>query len=197
MSSFLVFEAPSHTPHPDLSRQLEQENSSHQHIEKSLFLAGGISGCGNWHRDVISNLHNKCEKLFQQQTSTWSSSHQQSHHDVAAITRKIKIYNPRREHFDVSDQSQSEIQIKWEHEYLHSVQAVSFWFCSETLCPITLYELGKISMMPNIKLFVGVHPQYQRKLDVEIQTQLVRPEVKIVYTIEDLCDQIFDLYLSQ
>ncbi|KAF0983837.1 hypothetical protein FDP41_007752 [Naegleria fowleri] len=182
MSSFLVYEAPFHTPHPEQSRfgQQQDDHSSSQHIEKSLFLAGGISGCGNWHRDVIQNLFNKCEKLFQQQQP-----------------RQIKIYNPRRENFDVSDQSQSEIQIKWEHSYLHSVHAVSFWFCSETLCPITLYELGKISMMPHVKLFVGVHPQYQRKLDVEIQTHLVRPEVKIVYSIEDLCDQIFDLYLSQ
>lgn len=123
MSSFLVYEAPFHTPHPEQSRfgQQQDDHSSSQHIEKSLFLAGGISGCGNWHRDVIQNLFNKCEKLFQQQQP-----------------RQIKIYNPRRENFDVSDQSQSEIQIKWEHSYLHSVHAVSFWFCSETLCPITV-----------------------------------------------------------
>ena len=39
-------------------------------------------------------------------------------------------------------------------------------------------------------LFVGVHPNYQRRADVEIQTRLVRPDVTIVYTIEDLVKQV-------
>ncbi len=39
-------------------------------------------------------------------------------------------------------------------------------------------------------IFVGVHPDYQRRKDVEIQTQLVRPEVKVVYSLEDLAQQV-------
>lgn len=35
-------------------------------------------------------------------------------------------------------------------------------------------------------LFVGVHPEYQRRQDVEIQTRLVRPEVPVVYGLADL-----------
>ena len=90
--------------------------------DKQLFLAGGISGCGNWHKDMIDHLMTKCVSTDKPNTNT----------------KSLALYNPRRENFDVSDQSQSEIQIKWEHEYLHTVQAVSFWFCSETLCPITV-----------------------------------------------------------
>jgi hypothetical protein len=66
---------------------------------------------------------------------------------------------------------------------------VSFWFPKETLCPITLYELGKQSAS-NKPIFVGVHPEYARRRDVEIQTQLIRPEVKIVYSLEDLAQEI-------
>ena len=39
-------------------------------------------------------------------------------------------------------------------------------------------------------LYVGVHPQYVRRTDVEIQTSLVRPEVKIVYSLEALAEKI-------
>lgn len=39
-------------------------------------------------------------------------------------------------------------------------------------------------------LYVGVHPQYARRTDVEIQTSLVRPEVKIVYSLEALAEQV-------
>ena len=39
-------------------------------------------------------------------------------------------------------------------------------------------------------LYVGVHPQYSRRTDVEIQTSLVRPEVKIVYALEALAEQV-------
>ena len=52
-------------------------------------------------------------------------------------------------------------------------------------------------MMNHVKLFVGIHPDYQRKMDVEIQTLLVRPEVKIVYSVEDLAKQVFEQYISK
>ena len=39
-------------------------------------------------------------------------------------------------------------------------------------------------------LYVGVHPQYTRRTDVEIQTLLVRPEVKIVYSLEALAEKV-------
>ncbi|EFC47958.1 predicted protein [Naegleria gruberi] len=176
--SFLVYEAPSHDPHPTQS-QTNNSTSSDLAVVKNLFLAGGISGCGNWHLDMIESLKKKCLK-----------------NDHVREKCCVKLYNPRRENFDVSDKSQSDVQIRWEHSYLHTVEAVSFWFCSETLCPITLYELGKISMMPSVKLFVGVHPDYLRRMDVETQTLLVRPEVTIVYSVEDLAQQVFDEYFA-
>ncbi|KAL9643210.1 hypothetical protein ABK040_001698 [Willaertia magna] len=111
------------------------------------------------------------------------------------VEEKSLFFSWRRDDFDVSDLNQSKIQIEWEFEALHKVQAVSFWFCEETLCPITLYELGKISMLKDTKLFVGVHPNYKRKIDVEVQTKLIRPEVEIVYSIGELSEQVFNQYL--
>jgi len=40
-------------------------------------------------------------------------------------------------------------------------------FPCETLCPITLYELGTwsiLSQQTGAKLFVGCHPEYKRKV---------------------------------
>jgi len=77
------------------------------------------------------------------------------------------IFNPRRASFDVSDPSQTEVQIMWEFRYLRKANAILFWFPKETLCPITLYELGQwsvLSQQTRTALFVGTHPEYQRKV---------------------------------
>jgi len=35
-------------------------------------------------------------------------------------------------------------------------------------------------------IYLGVHPEYQRRKDIEIQTSLLRADIKIVYYIPDL-----------
>ncbi|MEB3215903.1 MAG: hypothetical protein VKN72_06555 [Nostocales cyanobacterium 94392] len=44
--------------------------------------------------------------------------------------------------------------------------------------------------MTDKPLFIGVHPNYPRRQDVEIQTNLVRPDINIVYSLEALAKQI-------
>ena len=129
--------------------------------ETSLFLAGGITRCPDWQQEVVKAL--KYEP--------------------------ITLLNPRRKNFPIGDSTASLEQIKWEHRHLRKASAISFWFPHETLCPIVLYELGAWSMTDK-PIFVGVHPDYRRRVDVEIQTSLVRPEVKICYSIQDLVGQI-------
>ena len=96
----------------------------------------------------------------------------------------------------MDDPSASNEQIEWEHRYLRSAETISFWFPCETFCPITLYELGAWSMSDKT-LFVGVHPDYPRKVDVEVQTKLARPEIEIVYSLSDLATQIRDWKLER
>lgn len=97
----------------------------------------------------------------------------------------LTLLNPRRAVFDGS----SEAQIKWEHSHLLRSDAILFWFPPETLCPIVLYELGAWAFRPK-KLFVGCHPDYKRKFDVEIQVGLERPKLEIVYCLDDLANQV-------
>jgi hypothetical protein len=129
--------------------------------EDSIFLAGGITGCPDWQKEVIDNLGNS----------------------------NLVLFSPRRKNFPIHDPSASDAQIKWEHDYLRKASSILFWFPCETLCPIVLYELGAWSMT-NKQLFVGVHPNYERRRDVEIQTKYVRPDINVVYSLDDLCKQI-------
>jgi Nucleoside 2-deoxyribosyltransferase like len=126
-----------------------------------LFLAGGITNCPDWQSDMVSML----------------------------ADTKLKLLNPRRKNFPINDPMAAYDQIKWEYAGLRFAEKILFWFPSETLCPIVLYELGAWSMT-NKPIYIGMHPDYQRRQDVEIQTSLTRPEVKIVYSLPDLASQI-------
>jgi len=126
-----------------------------------LFLAGGISNCPLWQDEIIGLL----EDL------------------------DITVTNPRRNELITLEGEIARVQISWEFEALELSGAILFWFPKETLCPITLLELGKM-MMKDKPLFVGVHPEYKRAFDVEFQLSLERPEVKVVNSIHELVQQV-------
>lgn len=126
-----------------------------------LFLAGGIRNCPDWQKELVELLKSE----------------------------DIVIFNPRRENFPIDDPSATTEQINWEHKHLEKASVISFWFCEETLCPIVLYELGCYTMS-NKLILIGIHPNYKRRVDVEVQTKLKRPLTKIVYSLQDLAEQI-------
>lgn len=123
---------------------------------KSLFLAGGIMNCPEWQFGTADQLDGE--------------------HRV--------IFNPRRHDFPIDDPSAAQEQIKWEFDALRIADAILFWFPHETLCPIVLYELGAWNMTDK-PLFVGVHPDYARKQDVNVQTELARHDVIVRDSLEE------------
>lgn len=127
-----------------------------------IFLAGGISNCPLWQEEAITLLGNV--------------------HGIA--------YNPRRAGELVAEEATT--QIEWEYHALHHVKNILFWFPEETLCPITLFELGVFSQQKNVNLFVGTHPNYQRKLDVITQLRLARPEVMVRHSVEETVQSFID-----
>ena len=129
--------------------------------EIRIFLAGGITGCPNWQLALTVKL----EKM------------------------DITLYNPRRANFPMGNKGEGLKQVKWEVEHLDKADAIVFWFPKETLCPITLFELGSWSMTSK-PIFVGCHPDYQRRFDVETQLSIRRPEIEIVYSLDSLSKQI-------
>jgi hypothetical protein len=129
---------------------------------RSVFLAGGISGTRDWQAELVGLLA-----------------------DLPMV-----LLNPRRENYPWDDPAAAEAQIRWEFRHLRRATAVAFWFPPETLCPIALYELGGQARAIHQPLFVGTDPAYARRLDVQIQLALARPEVTVADTVAALAAQV-------
>jgi len=113
----------------------------------SIFIAGGISNCPEWQSDIV--------KLFDL--------------DI------YDVVNPRREGGFDRTGATAEEQITWEHGALSQVDNCVFWFPCETLCPISLFELGVMlerASRHSVKLIVGWHEDYQRAFDLQVQINL-------------------------
>ena len=120
----------------------------------SVFLAGGITNCKNWQKEVIKELN-----------------------DI----EKLTIYNPRRTNFDLSNKNINHEQIEWEFERLEKMDIFSMYFCGgASIQPICMYELGRnIIRMQNRfpsdwekRIVISCEVDYIRKQDVIIQTLL-------------------------
>jgi hypothetical protein len=145
---------------------------------KSLFIAGGITGCRDWQTEFANRFR---------------------HLD-------LDVFNPRRDDYPDDPEAVYE-QIAWEHRWLKYADAISFWFAEETVQPITLLELGRwlgpcdaaIELGPQgglklqqkyKRLFIGIHPNYSRKQDVEIQVNLERQDWPIHNSLDTLAEQV-------
>ena len=127
--------------------------STEKPIYTSVFLAGGITNCKEWQKKVIEEL-DRCEK--------------------------ISIFNPRQEHFDITDKNAAYKQISWEFERLEQMDIFSMYFCNDSTQPICMYELGRnIIRMQNRfpadwerRIVISVEDGYERVKDVLVQTEL-------------------------
>ena len=111
-----------------------------------LFLAGGISNCPDWQTDAALTLETMDE---------------------------LVVANPRRSEGLEKTGVEAAKQIAWEHDALKRADTILFWFPEETLCPITLFELGVQVGKLDKKMFVGAHPNYARRFDIVQQMSLV------------------------
>jgi hypothetical protein len=129
--------------------------------QTAVFLAGGITDCPDWQAEMVELLSDT----------------------------DLVLLNPRR--FSFRDPNLADEQIKWEFEHLRRADKILFWFphSPPSVCPISLFELG-YWLGQHKPLAVGAQPGYVREADVRIQTALIRPEVPIVSTLEDLAEAI-------
>lgn len=137
------------------------ENYKITSYDVKCFLAGGITGCHDWQKELIEEL------------------------DKYGLD-DLTLFNPKREKFDTSDRNATYDQICWEFAYLNSMDIFSVYFTKDTLQPITLYELGRyIEVMKNTfprdyekRIIISMEPGYERADDVIIQTNLAFDECK-------------------
>jgi len=96
----------------------------------------------------------------------------------------VIVYNPRRAYFPNYVKEEIEKQIIWEYDKMKESDIIVFWFARGSLNPIVLlYNLGKWGNSKSI--VVGIEDGYERKADVEIQTRLSRPDIKISYGLRE------------
>jgi hypothetical protein len=142
------------------------EAPSHDMPERgriSVFLAGGITDCPDW----------------QAEAREWFTH--------SAVAGSVTLFNPRRAAYAHTSMAAAQ-QIRWEYDRLRQAQVLLFWFPKETLCPITLYELGAWSMTGK-PMVIGAHDDYARRVDIVLQTGFVRPEVCIYPSILSAVDR--------
>jgi len=135
-----------------------------------VFLAGGISNCPNWQQDAIDTIIDSYD---------WQPG-------------QLVLMNPRLENFDpTAGPEVINRQVKWEFKCLNEIADVHlFWFPMETMCPITLYELGRSVSDDETQVIVGMHPQYQRLTTMKQQLKLLDWPIEVANSIEDLSKQL-------
>lgn len=120
-------------------------------MDVTVFLAGGISSCEDWQKEVIDYLGNMPD------------------------TEHLVIFNPRREKWPTIQQAIRE-QIEWEYKYLNECDIASFYFAGgESVQPITMYELGRQLAFRSgdpKSIIITCDENYTRYNDVDIQSEL-------------------------
>lgn len=145
-------------------------------LERGVFLAGGITGCEDWQDELITTV----DKL----------------RGFYPVWNKVTLINPRRTNFPMDDPDAAFQQILWERIHLNLADVISFWFPKETLCPITLFELGAAlhSGKKTVRLIIGADPEYKRREDVVIQSALAGWEGKVHDNLNGVAEEICSVW---
>lgn len=131
------------------------------HVRESditVFLAGGITNCENWQKEVIDVLKS------------------------AKDTDNLVVFNPRRDIWPSnSDLDEVKKQIEWEFEYLSCGKCLIFsmYFTNtkESDQPICFYELGRClsdrCYCHSTPTIISCQEGFRREFDVVAQTELI------------------------
>lgn len=150
----------------------------------SVFLAGGITNCHDWQKNVIDTMKN----------------------DYSVINDSLVLFNPRRDNFPIHDKSAARQQIAWEFDMIEKCNIFSMYFSSgDSDQPICMYELGRNILRMQMRfptdwqdrIIITVEGGYRRKQDVLIQTELatqnkivvdtwVNPDMCLAYHVEKI-----------
>lgn len=113
--------------------------------QPSVFLAGGITGCPDWQKELAREL----------------------------VLTNYAVLNPRRKQFPIDNHAAAEQQITWEFRYMRKADVLVFWFCKESIQPIALFELGAMAQSRTANILIGVEPGYPREQDIYLQMKLL------------------------
>jgi len=143
-----------------------------------LFIAGGISNCPQWQNELIERLQND-ERI------------KEENYEEGEEPVNIIIFNPR-----CKEIPEEKPQVTWEFNKLKSSDIISFWFSEGSMNPITLFEYGRY-LDSKKKIIVGCHPDYPRKSNVIIQTELENPKITINENFEDFYNELVKVLVTR
>lgn len=147
----------------------------------TCFLAGGITNCWDWQKEVINQLENVSDKNLDD----------------------LIIFNPRRNNFPINDPNASREQIKWEFDAIFNSDIFSMYFAGDTTSPqpICFYELGKELGLRYPKfnnIIITCEPNFLRVRDVYEQVDLIsKNTLKINTNINEHVNQILTSYENE
>lgn len=145
-----------------------------------VFLAGGITNCSEWQKEVIRRLENA--------------------NKLDSKLDHLVVFNPRRENFPIGDPKAADAQIKWEFNAIEQCDIFSMYFDDgPSDQPICMYELGRNILRMQQKfpaswtsrIVVTAHDGYKRYKDVVVQTQLATKN--LISIMKNLDDHIADI----
>ena len=110
---------------------------------------------------------------------------------ISKVDAPVTIYNPFRKDFGGT----SEHQAIWEYMYLRRATYVIFWFCAESYCPMSLYELGCVSQ--NKKLIIGIEDGYRKANEITQQMQISRLDVTVFQADQTTGMNYFANYIKE
>jgi len=124
--------------------------------EITIFLAGGITDCENWQKEVIDYLKSLPEEN----------------------TDKLVIFNPRRDKWPKSsDTEEIRRQINWEADYIRHADIFSMYFTNTEKSDLQFcfYVLGRYAgVYSRGKDIISYQEGFKRALDVEFQMSINR-----------------------
>ena len=94
---------------------VEAPNEPKEKNKIKLFLAGGITNCPNWQKEIIDRL---------EYTVNVYTKH---------MLEEVTVFNPRRENFPIENPNASKEQISWEFYKLRESDIIVFWFSRGSL----------------------------------------------------------------
>lgn len=164
---------------------IKRPNIRTDYYTDALFLAGGITDCPLWQNVVIDYLKDA----------------------PFLIDNELMVINPRVDNYEDTEKFERD-QVYWESYHLKYSQAIIFWLTPPTVNPITLFELGRY-ITSGKKLFIGIHPEYRKRNNVELQIYCHLQEMnnslisgeqmciqsdncKISYSLENLVDRVIE-----
>ena len=120
----------------------------------------------------------------------------------------LTIYNPRgsenasdegarqsknSETLSKEEKAEIEKQILWEHQHLSNADIISFWFPKESLCAISLFELGMYMCNSSNYIVIGIEPGYKRAIDVKFKIEAIELFIPVVDSLEKLAKKIIEM----